>query len=238
MNSVLPFYEENFGGARQLVRNHGQTGAVAPSENGRLPPFLAHQLASAYKNSPAARRRSPWAARGPASLSEFPMNSPAGAFDKLPLPGSASGCFGNGVAYGRQRITARDRQEYVESRYMPTRSGRRPRKRADSPTGSGKPVTNDEVASSRDHVAKRALRHQYSKRPEPATATTSVTGQDIAQRVTWLKTSSRAVGEPGTGASVAKEPRRIPPSIVYGTGGPFSRNCLASALGELLATDY
>jgi hypothetical protein len=140
------------------------------------------------------------------------MNSLAGAFGKLPLPGSASGCFGNGVAYGRQRITARDRQEYVESRYMPTRSGRRPRKRADSPTGSGKPVTNDEVASSRDHVAKRALRHQYSKRPEPATATTSVTGQDIAQRVTWLKTSSRAVGEPGTGPSVVKE-RPPDPSI-------------------------
>jgi len=32
-----------------LVGNHEQTGAVAPSENGRLPPVLAHQLASARK---------------------------------------------------------------------------------------------------------------------------------------------------------------------------------------------
>ena len=40
----------------------------------------------------------------------------------------------------------------VESRNVPTRSGRRPRKRAASPTGSGEPVTNDEVASSRNHV--------------------------------------------------------------------------------------
>src|SRR5208337_1978843 len=45
MNSVLQ--RSNLGGARQLVRNHEQTGALAPSENGRLPPVLAHQLASA-----------------------------------------------------------------------------------------------------------------------------------------------------------------------------------------------
>ncbi len=32
-----------------MVCNHEQTGTVAPSENGRLPPVLAHQLASAYK---------------------------------------------------------------------------------------------------------------------------------------------------------------------------------------------
>ena len=31
--------------------NHEQTGAVAPSENGRLPPVLAHQLASARNYS-------------------------------------------------------------------------------------------------------------------------------------------------------------------------------------------
>ena len=30
-----------------MVCNHGQTGVVAPSENGRLPLVLAHQLASA-----------------------------------------------------------------------------------------------------------------------------------------------------------------------------------------------
>jgi hypothetical protein len=42
----------NYGGARQLVRNHGQTWAGAPSENGRLPPVLTHQLASAYKFPP------------------------------------------------------------------------------------------------------------------------------------------------------------------------------------------
>ena len=30
-----------------MVCNPGQTGVVAPSENGRLPPVLAHQLASA-----------------------------------------------------------------------------------------------------------------------------------------------------------------------------------------------
>jgi len=41
--------------------------------------------------------------------------------------------------------------------------------------------------------------------PEPAPATISVTGQDIAQKVTWLKTSSRAVGEPGTGAEVVQD---------------------------------
>ena len=33
----------------------------------------------------------------------------------------------------------------------------------------------------------------------------SVTGRRIARRVTWPKASSRAVGEPGTGAEVAKE---------------------------------
>ena len=48
MNSVLP--RSNLAGARQLVRNHEQTGAVAPSENGRLPPVLAHQLARAQKS--------------------------------------------------------------------------------------------------------------------------------------------------------------------------------------------
>ena len=48
-NSVLR--RSNLGVARQLVCNHEQTGAVAPSENGRLPPVLAHQLASAYRNS-------------------------------------------------------------------------------------------------------------------------------------------------------------------------------------------
>jgi hypothetical protein len=131
---------------------------------------------------------------------QFPMNSRAGAFGQTPPPGSASGCSRNGVAYGRERITARDRQEYVESRYMPTRSGRRPRKRAASPTGSGEPVTNDEVASSRDHVVQAGTRAPKLGRPGPAPATISVTGQDIAQKVTWLKTSSRAVGEPGTGA--------------------------------------
>jgi hypothetical protein len=48
MNSVLP--RSNLAGARQLVRNHEQTGTVAPSENGRLPPVLAHQLARAQKS--------------------------------------------------------------------------------------------------------------------------------------------------------------------------------------------
>src|SRR5271157_6573488 len=47
MNSVLP--RSHLGDARQLVRNHEQTGTAAPSENGRLPPVLAHQLASAHK---------------------------------------------------------------------------------------------------------------------------------------------------------------------------------------------
>ena len=47
MNSVLR--RSNLGGARQLVCNHEQTGAVAPSENGRLPPVLAHQLACVYE---------------------------------------------------------------------------------------------------------------------------------------------------------------------------------------------
>ena len=36
--------------ARQLVRNHEQPGTAAPSANGRLPPVLAHQLASAHKS--------------------------------------------------------------------------------------------------------------------------------------------------------------------------------------------
>src|SRR5208337_2013846 len=49
MNSVLR--RSNLGGARQLVHNHEQTGTVAPSENGRLPPVLAHQLASAHEKS-------------------------------------------------------------------------------------------------------------------------------------------------------------------------------------------
>src|SRR5271166_5139156 len=49
MNSVLR--RSHLGGARQLVCNHEQTGAVAPSENGRLPPVLAHQLAGARKSS-------------------------------------------------------------------------------------------------------------------------------------------------------------------------------------------
>ena len=48
MNSVLP--RSYLGGACQLVRNHEQTGTVAPSENGRLPLDLAHQLASAQEN--------------------------------------------------------------------------------------------------------------------------------------------------------------------------------------------
>ena len=48
MNSVLP--RSNLAGARQLVRNHEQTGVVEPSENGRLPPVLAHQLARAQKS--------------------------------------------------------------------------------------------------------------------------------------------------------------------------------------------
>src|SRR5208282_3859483 len=48
MNSVLP--RSNLGGARQLVRNHEQTGTLAPSENGRLPPVVAHQLAIAQKS--------------------------------------------------------------------------------------------------------------------------------------------------------------------------------------------
>ena len=46
--AALP--RSNLGGARQLVRNHEQTGTVAPSENGRLPPVPAHQLASAHKS--------------------------------------------------------------------------------------------------------------------------------------------------------------------------------------------
>jgi|GEM_PF-5052837 hypothetical protein len=37
-------------GARLLVRSHEQTGTVAPSEIGRLPPVPAHQLASAHAN--------------------------------------------------------------------------------------------------------------------------------------------------------------------------------------------
>src|SRR5208337_4572253 len=54
MNSVLR--RSNLGGARQLVGNHEQTGAVAPSENGRLPPVLAHQLASARGDSASSTR--------------------------------------------------------------------------------------------------------------------------------------------------------------------------------------
>ena len=46
----------------------------------------------------------------------------------------------------------------VESQYMPTRSERRPSKKADSPTGSGEPVTNDEVVSSRYHVVNAGTR--------------------------------------------------------------------------------
>ena len=49
MRYVLPvkIRPRELGGARQLVRNHEQTGTLAPSENARLPPVLAHQLASA-----------------------------------------------------------------------------------------------------------------------------------------------------------------------------------------------
>src|ERR1019366_2554752 len=39
--------------------------------------------------------------------------------------------------------------------------------RAASPTGSGEPVTNDEVASSRDHVVKRASQHQSRNGRKP-----------------------------------------------------------------------
>src|SRR5271157_3044578 len=56
MNSVLP--RSNLAGARQLVRNHEQTGTVAPSENGRLPPVLAHQLARAQKSLICPKRSS------------------------------------------------------------------------------------------------------------------------------------------------------------------------------------
>ena len=56
MNSVLRI--SNLGVARQLVCNHEQTGAVAPSDNGRLPPVLAHQLASAKKIFEASERLS------------------------------------------------------------------------------------------------------------------------------------------------------------------------------------
>jgi hypothetical protein len=48
MHSVLP--RSNLGGADQLVRSHEQTGTLAPSENGRLPPVVAHQLAIAHKS--------------------------------------------------------------------------------------------------------------------------------------------------------------------------------------------
>ena len=72
----------------------------------------------------------------------------------------------------------------VESRNVPTRSGRRPRKRAASPTGSGEPVTNDEVASSRNHVVQAGTRAPTFGRPGPAPATISATGRGIARRVT------------------------------------------------------
>ena len=78
MNSVLR--RSHLGGARQLVCNHEQTGAVAPSENGRRPPALAHQLASAREfmvrfspdgktlatigNTPGATQLRLWAAAG------------------------------------------------------------------------------------------------------------------------------------------------------------------------------
>ena len=47
MKSVLP--RSHLVGARRLMRNHERTGTVAPSENGRLPPDLAHHLASAHQ---------------------------------------------------------------------------------------------------------------------------------------------------------------------------------------------
>src|SRR5208337_347610 len=72
----------------------------------------------------------------------------------------------------------------VESQNVPTRSGRRPRKRAASPTGSGEPVTNDKVASSCDHVVQAGTRAPKLGRPGPAPATISVTGREIARRGT------------------------------------------------------
>ncbi len=56
------------GGARQLVRNHEQTGTAAPSENGRLPPVLAHQLASVHGNSSSGEcnpQRGAWSVSSP-----------------------------------------------------------------------------------------------------------------------------------------------------------------------------
>jgi hypothetical protein len=47
----IPFYQEvTLVALVSLVRNHEQTGTVAPSENGRLPLDLAHQLASDQEN--------------------------------------------------------------------------------------------------------------------------------------------------------------------------------------------
>jgi hypothetical protein len=47
MNSVLP--RSHLAGARRLSCNRERTGTVAPPANGRLPPVLAHQLASAHQ---------------------------------------------------------------------------------------------------------------------------------------------------------------------------------------------
>ena len=83
MNSVLR--RSNLGGARRLVCNHEPTGAVAPSENGRLQPVLAHQLASARKTWPTIPLR-------PIRSSSSPSRTSAGYPDWIPPRDCGSRC--------------------------------------------------------------------------------------------------------------------------------------------------